>query len=36
LNCGYDFAGDFLRFALPNIDNSTVTEIDEGDSDWAS
>lgn len=35
-NCGTDFAGDFLKHALPNIEDSTVTAIEDGDSNWAS
>lgn len=36
INCGVDFAGDFLKFALPNIPNSNVTSIEDGDEDWES
>ena len=36
VNCGYDSAGEVLSFLLPNVENSTVTEIAERDLDWQS
>ena len=35
-NCGYDLAGDMLRFILPNIVGSEVTEVAPRDEDWES
>jgi hypothetical protein len=36
INCGIDFAGDFLKHSLPNIVDSEVDAIVDGDNDWAS
>ena len=35
-NCGYDTAGEILKYLLPNIVNSTVTEIQDRTDDWRS
>ena len=35
-NCGYDLAGDILKYLLPNIVGSTVTELNPRDQDWES
>jgi hypothetical protein len=35
-NCGYDAAGMILNHTLPNITGSTVTSLNERDTDWWS
>lgn len=35
-NCGFDLAGDILKFLLPNIEGSEVTELAPRDQDWES
>jgi hypothetical protein len=35
-NCGYDTAGNILKYLLPNIVNSTITEVNERTDDWRS
>jgi hypothetical protein len=33
-NCGYDLAGEILKFLLPNIVDSEINEVTPRDQDW--
>jgi hypothetical protein len=35
-NCGYDFAGNALKFLLPNIPGSEIREISPPNKNWTS
>lgn len=35
-NCGYDLAGNILKYLLPNVVDSDVVEIAPRDEEWES